>query len=103
MDKAAWSTIVARYQHCSTKRALWQLATTLIPYFLLWYVIYHAVEISLWLTIPPAVLAGAFLMAYLRNRCTVLGWSNYVQEIIVGHIIIIAVAADQWRLRAASR
>lgn len=44
-------------------------------------------------------LVGAFLMAYLRNRCTALGWSNYVQEIIVGHIIIIAVALDQWRLR----
>lgn len=44
-------------------------------------------------------LAGAFLMAYLRNRCTVLGWSNFVQEMIVGHIIIIAVAVDQWRVR----
>ena len=62
MDKAAWSTIVARYQHCSTKRALWQLATTLIPYFLAWYVIYHAKEVSLWLTIPLAVLAGALQM-----------------------------------------
>lgn len=44
-------------------------------------------------------LAGAFLMAYLKNRCTVLGWSNAIQEIIVGHIIIIAVAVDQWRVR----
>lgn len=48
-------------------------------------------------------LAGAFMMAYLRNRCTVLGLSNYVQEMIVGHIIIIAVALDQWRLRRAAR
>ena len=62
MDKAAWSAIVARYQHSSITRALWQLATTLIPYFLLWYVMYHAMEISLWLTIPLAVLAGGFLM-----------------------------------------
>ncbi len=48
-------------------------------------------------------LAGAFLMAYLRNRCTVLGWSNFVQEMIVGHIIIIAVAIDQWRVRRTQR
>ena len=48
-------------------------------------------------------LAGAFLMAYLRNRCTVLGWSNFVQEMIVGHIIIIAVAIDQWRVRRTER
>ena len=44
-------------------------------------------------------LLGAFLMAYLRNRCTVLGWENYIQEMIVGHIIILAVAVDQWRRR----
>jgi acyl-lipid omega-6 desaturase (Delta-12 desaturase) len=62
LDRAAWSTIVAPYQHSSTGRAVWQLTTTLIPYFLLWYVIYHAKEVSLWLTIPLAVLAGAFLI-----------------------------------------
>jgi ribose transport system permease protein len=48
-------------------------------------------------------LAGAFLMAYLRNRCTVLGWPTFVQEMIVGHIIIIAVAVDQWRVRRTGR
>ena len=47
-------------------------------------------------------LTGAFLMAYLRNRCTALLWPNYIQEIIVGHIIIIAVAMDQWRMRRAT-
>jgi omega-6 fatty acid desaturase (delta-12 desaturase) len=62
LDKAAWSTILAPYQHSSARRASWQLMTTLIPYFLLWYVIYHALGISLWLTIPLAVLAGAFLV-----------------------------------------
>ncbi len=44
-------------------------------------------------------LAGAVMMAYLRNRCVVLGWPNWVQEMIVGHIIILAVALDQWRSR----
>lgn len=48
-------------------------------------------------------LAGAFLMAFLRNRCTALGWSNFVQEMIVGHVIIVAVAVDQWRLRRTER
>jgi len=47
-------------------------------------------------------LAGAALMAYLRNRCTVLGWPNYVEEMIVGHIIIVAVAIDHWRIRRSS-
>lgn len=44
-------------------------------------------------------LIGAFLMSYLRNRCVALGWPNFVQEMIIGHVIIVAVAVDQWRLR----
>ena len=47
--------------------------------------------------------AGAFLMTFLRNRCTALGLENYVQEIIVGHIIIVAVAVDQIRAARAAR
>lgn len=48
-------------------------------------------------------LAGALLMAVLRNRCTAVGWPNFVQEMIVGHIIILAVAIDQWRIRKTNR
>jgi hypothetical protein len=40
--KAAWSDTLARYRRSSAKRALWQLATTLIPYLLLWYLISRA-------------------------------------------------------------
>jgi omega-6 fatty acid desaturase (delta-12 desaturase) len=61
-NQASLSGALARFQRPSASRALWQLATTLIPYFLLWYVIYHAMEVSLWLTIPLAILAGAFLV-----------------------------------------
>ncbi|MFN0132702.1 MAG: ABC transporter permease [Phycisphaerales bacterium] len=45
-------------------------------------------------------LCGALLMAFLDNRAASLGWPNYVQELIVGHIIILAVALDRWRPRA---
>jgi len=44
-------------------------------------------------------LCGALLMVLLDNRCTAVGWPNYVQELVVGHIIIAAVAVDQWRRR----
>jgi omega-6 fatty acid desaturase (delta-12 desaturase) len=56
----SWRDVVAKYQQPSTARALWQLASTLIPYALLWYLIYHALEISLWLALPLALLAAGF-------------------------------------------
>jgi ribose transport system permease protein len=46
-------------------------------------------------------LVGAFLMTVLANGCTLLGVPNYVQEMLVGAIIVIAVAVDQLRRRNA--
>jgi len=45
-------------------------------------------------------IIGAFLMAYLANGCTLTGVPNYVQEILIGVIIVAAVAADRLRQRA---
>jgi len=44
-------------------------------------------------------MTGALIMAFLRNGCQLMGWPNYIQEIIIGAIIVFAVAAD--RLRTA--
>jgi len=46
-------------------------------------------------------LLGAFFMAVLANGCTLAGVPNYVQEILVGAIIIAAVALDHLRRRAS--
>ncbi|UCE39758.1 MAG: ABC transporter permease [Candidatus Aminicenantes bacterium] len=46
-------------------------------------------------------MIGVFIMAFLRNGCTMMGWPNYIQEIIIGAIIVAAVALDQIRHRQA--
>ena len=42
-------------------------------------------------------MIGALVMAFLRNGSQQMGWPNYVQEIIIGAIIVVAVALDRWR------
>lgn len=42
-------------------------------------------------------MIGALIMSLLRNGCQQMGWANYVQEIIIGVIIVLAVALDRWR------
>lgn len=42
-------------------------------------------------------MIGALIMAFLRNGCQQVGWPNYIQEIIIGGIIVVAVALDRWR------
>lgn len=49
----------------------------------------------------PGALIGAFLMTVIKTGCTHLGWSNWVQEVVTGGIIVTAVAVD--RLRRARR
>src|SRR5437879_3698185 len=61
-DAADWKKIVAKYQKSSTPKATWQIVNTLGPYALLWYLMYHALVVSWWITAPLAILAGAFLV-----------------------------------------
>ena len=42
-------------------------------------------------------MIGALTMAFLRNGTQQMGWPNYVQEIIIGAIIVAAVAIDRLR------
>lgn len=46
-------------------------------------------------------MIGALIMAVLRNGSNQMGWPNYRQEIIIGAVIIIAVAVDRLRQRRA--
>src|SRR5882724_11326941 len=61
-NTAVWKEIVAKYQQPSTPRAVWQIVNTLVPYGLLWYLMYRSLSISWWLIPPLAVLTGAFLV-----------------------------------------
>ena len=48
-------------------------------------------------------MIGALIMAFLRNGCQQMGWPNYIQEIIIGAIIVLAVALDRARMQWADR
>jgi ribose transport system permease protein len=39
-------------------------------------------------------MIGGLIMAFLRNGCQQVGWATYIQEIIIGAIIVIAVAVE---------
>ncbi|MBI5774449.1 MAG: fatty acid desaturase [Verrucomicrobia bacterium] len=61
-DKTAWKEAAAQYQQPSVGRSAWQMVNTLGPYALLWYLMHRSLAVSWWLTVPLAVLAGAFLV-----------------------------------------
>jgi ribose transport system permease protein len=44
-------------------------------------------------------MIGALIMAVLRNGSNQMGWPSYVQEIIIGAVIVVAVGVDKLRQR----
>src|SRR5512134_4141536 len=61
-ERKRLKAVLTRFQRPSTGRALWQIFNTIVPYVLLWFLMYHVKEISLWFALPLAVLAGTLLV-----------------------------------------
>ena len=61
-NTAAWKAVVAEYEQPSVGRAVWQIVDTFGGYALLWYLMYRSLAVSFWITLPLAVLAGAFVV-----------------------------------------
>jgi acyl-lipid omega-6 desaturase (Delta-12 desaturase) len=62
VSTAEWQKVVARYQQPSLWRSGWQIINSLVPYAVLWYLMYLSLAVSYWLTVPLAILAGGFLV-----------------------------------------
>jgi acyl-lipid omega-6 desaturase (Delta-12 desaturase) len=60
-EKPNWQQMVAKYQNPSLQRSLWQVANTLIPYFILLVLMYTSLSYSYWLTLALALPTGGLL------------------------------------------
>jgi len=61
-NTAVWRETVAPYQKPALGRSVWQIVNTIVPYTVLWYLMYLSLGVSWWLTMPLAILAGGFLV-----------------------------------------
>ncbi|MGO9245653.1 MAG: fatty acid desaturase [Verrucomicrobiia bacterium] len=57
-----WKEVVAKYQEPSVWRSTWQIVNSVVPYAVLWYLMYRSLSVSYWLTVPLALLAAGFLV-----------------------------------------
>jgi omega-6 fatty acid desaturase (delta-12 desaturase) len=62
LEPQGWRQILARYQVPDTRRSIWQLVNTLVPYAVLWYLMFLSLKISYLLTLALAVLAAGFMV-----------------------------------------
>ena len=61
-EKFKWQGIVSKYSFPETWRSLWQVANSLVPFIIGWYLMYRSLEIGFWLTLILAVPTGGFMV-----------------------------------------
>ncbi|HEX2992194.1 MAG TPA: fatty acid desaturase [Anaerolineales bacterium] len=66
-EKFKWQGIVSKYAYPETWRSLWQIANSLVPFLLMWYVMYRSLEVGYWLTLLLAVPTAGFMV-----RCFII-------------------------------
>ena len=66
-EKFKWQGIVSKYAYPDTRRSLWQVADSVIPFLLGWYLMYRSLAIGYWLTLLLAVPTAGFMV-----RCFII-------------------------------
>jgi acyl-lipid omega-6 desaturase (Delta-12 desaturase) len=61
-EKLNWQKLVAPYSQSDTRRSVWQLVNSLVPFVALWIAAYYSLRVSYWLTLLLAIPAAGFLM-----------------------------------------
>jgi omega-6 fatty acid desaturase (delta-12 desaturase) len=54
--------ILAPYRIPDTKRSLWQMANTIIPYIGLWFLMFISMKVSYWLTLALSIPTAGFMV-----------------------------------------
>jgi omega-6 fatty acid desaturase (delta-12 desaturase) len=66
-EKFKWQGIVSKYAYPETWRSVWQIVNSVIPFILMWYIMYRSLEIGYWLTLILAVPTAGFMV-----RCFII-------------------------------
>lgn len=58
---ASWRELVKPYQTPEVWRSVWQIVNSLVPFMVLWYLMYRSLSVSYWLTLALAVPTCGFM------------------------------------------
>lgn len=93
---------VAPFAKSDTAAGIKQLINTLVPFFLLWFLAYQSLSVSIWLTLALAVISSGFIIRIfiIFHDCTHMSFfKNKRANRIIGTItgIITLFAFEKWK------
>ncbi|MFC4558297.1 fatty acid desaturase [Virgibacillus kekensis] len=93
---------VSTFASPDTKASIKQLLNTLLPFFIIWFLAYQSLSISVWLSIPLSIVAAGFVVRIfiIFHDCTHGSFfKNAKANRIVGTItgIVTLFAFEKWK------
>ena len=61
-EKFKWQAVVSKYAYPETWRSLWQVINSLVPFMVMWYLMYRSLTVGYWLTLILSVPAAGFMV-----------------------------------------
>lgn len=89
--RSTWYRALSKYEEPNLRTAIWQLADTFIPYFILWALMVWMLRhgYSYWLLLPPMVLAAGLLVRifiFFHDCCHSSFFGSHRANRILGYI-----------------
>src|SRR5262245_23022086 len=81
-----WQDLVKKYQVPDNWRSVWQIVNSVIPYIAMWYLMYHSLSVSYWLTLLLALPAAGFMtrVFIIMHDC---GHGSFFKSSKANHIV----------------
>lgn len=58
----SWEKVVKKYNHPNLVKSIWQITNSLIPFIIMWFLMYKSLHYSYWITLLLCVIASGFLI-----------------------------------------
>ena len=58
----SWEKVIMKYNHPSLRKSIWQICNSVLPYLLVWYLMYRSLQYSYLITLLLSFVASGFLI-----------------------------------------
>lgn len=62
LSDRSWEKMVMNYNKPDLRKSIWQICNSLIPYLIMWFLMYQSLRYSYWLTLLLSIIACGFLI-----------------------------------------
>ena len=62
IDDRSWQKVIMKYNKPDLRKSIWQICNSIVPYIIMWYLMYKSLVYSYWFTLLLSVIASGFLI-----------------------------------------